>query len=421
MKTFALKKLFLFVILFIVKFLYSQSSHQTPVIDQNEKEYLRTFIFPLQSYEPEIGFKEDSLVFNRFFSNTKIIGLGEASHGSSEIFKIKDKLTRYILQRNNGGIFSIEASMPNSFLINEYIINGNKTGKEYLMNIKSWIYQTDEILNMVEWMKKYNDNNTQKIRFTGFDNTTYIGSLVQLKILLDKYKIPIDDLIVLNENLSNFSKLSKNKLLEKKHIQNEALTGLNKIKALSANISNEDDKSWFLQHLTLLNQHLKNSYLDRNKYMAENILWLKNKYSESAFVLWAHNEHIKKTGEETGKFLKKELKDDYINCGTFFYEGFHSVVDLKDENVKPTYLEKNSKNSLEELLNSFDIPIFILDLKNIKKQNSKLAQKLLTDINYRTVGAAVHKKDFNFGNISEDFDYIIFIRKSSATKLLSKD
>ncbi|REC43188.1 erythromycin esterase family protein [Chryseobacterium sp. 5_R23647] len=419
MKTFALKKLVLLVITFTVQSIYSQSS-QNSAIDNDEKEYLRKFVYPLQSYEPEVGFKEDSLVFDKFFSNAKIVGLGEASHGSSEIFKIKDKLTRYIFQKNNGGVFSIEASMPNSILLNEYIINGNKTGKEYLMNIKSWIYQTDEILSMVEWMKKYNDKHAEKIRFTGFDNTTYTGSAVQLKMLMSKYKIPDDDLIALFKNLNDFSKLERNQLSEKKSIKSEALIELNKIKALSSNISDEEDKSWFLQHIILLDQHLNNTYLDRNRYMADNILWLINKYPESTFVLWAHNSHLKKTDEETGKFLKEKLKDDYVNCGTFFYEGFHSVVDMDDNDIKPTYLEKNSKNSLEELLNSFEVPVFILDLKNIKKENNKLAKKLLNKIDYRTIGAAVHKKDFKSGNVSEDFDYIIFIKKSTASKLLTK-
>jgi len=419
MKTSVSRKLILLFVLLTVQSFYSQSS-QNSAIDDNEKEYLRKFVYPLQSYEPEIGFKEDSLIFNQFFSKAKIVGLGEASHGSSEIFKIKDKLTRYILQKHNGGIFSIEASMPNSFLINEYIINGNKTGKEYLMNIKSWIYQTNEILDMIEWMKKYNNKNAQKVRFTGFDNTTYTGSVVQLKILMEKYKIPVDDIIPLLKNLNDFNKLEKNQLSEKKSIKSEALIKLNKIKAHSSNISNEEDKSWFLQHIILLDQYLNNTYLDRNRYMADNILWLTHKYPESTFVLWAHNEHIKKTGEETGRFLKENLKDDYINCGTFFYEGYHSVVDLDDENIKPAYLEKNSKNSIEELLNSFDIPVFILDLKSIKKENDKLAKKLLSKIDYRTVGAAVHKKDFSSGNVSEDFDYIIFIKKSTASKLLTQ-
>lgn len=404
------RKPVLLILFFISTLVYSQNTE--------EKNYLRKFIYPLQSADPEIGFKEDSVVFNKFFSDIKIVGLGEASHGSSEIFKVKDKLTRYILQKNKGGIFSIEASMPDSFLLNEYILKGNKTGKEYLMNIKSWIYQTDEILNMIEWMKQYNDKNTSKIQFTGFDMTSYTESIVQLKTLMGKYEIPNENLVELTKNLDDLSKLQLNQLSEKKQKRAEALTKLNNIKLSSSKISNEEDQSWFLQNITLIEQYLNLTYWERNKYMADNIFWLKTQYPESAFVLWAHNEHIKKTGEETGKFLKEKFKDNYINCGTFFYDGYHSVIDMDDKNVKPIYLKKNSENSLEELLNSFDLPIFILDLKTIKKENNKLAKVILNKINYRTVGAAPVKRDFKSGNISEDFDYLIFIKNSTASKLL---
>ena len=411
MKKYFSRQSILFILFFISKLIYSQNTE--------EKTYLRKFIYPLQSYEPEIGFKEDSLIFNKFFSDAKILGLGEASHGSSEIFKIKDKLTRYILQKNQGGIFSIEASMPDSFLINEYIIKGNKTGKEYLKNIKSWIYQTDEILKMIEWMKKYNDKNTNKIQFTGFDMTTYTGSIVQLKILMGKYDIPFEDLFELTKNLHEFSKLERNQISEKKQKSAEILIKLNNIKLFSSKISKQEDRIWFAQNIALIEQYLNLTYWERNKYMADNIFWLKTQYPESAFVLWAHNEHIKKTGEETGKFLKEKFKDNYINCGTFFYDGYHSIIDMNEKDVKPIYLKKNSKDSLEELLNSFDLPLFILDLKSIKKENNKLAKAILSKINYRTVGAAPVKRDFKSGNISEDFDYLIFIKNSTASKLLS--
>jgi len=71
-----LKKLVLLVITFTVQSIYSQSS-QNSVIDNDEKEYLRKFVYPLQSYEPKVGFKKDSLVFNKFFLNDKNVGLGE--------------------------------------------------------------------------------------------------------------------------------------------------------------------------------------------------------------------------------------------------------------------------------------------------------------------------------------------------------
>ena len=408
------------LLIFILSFqyTYSQSSGEKSVISNDEKDYLKKFIYPLQSYEPEVGFKKDSLVFNRFFSTSKIVGLGEASHGSSEIFKIKDKLTRYILQKNNGGVFSIEAAMPESFLINEYIIKENRTGKDYLMNIKSWIYQTDEILRMVEWMKVYNDKNNQKIQFTGFDMMSYTGSVVQLKILMDKYQIPTNNLIGLTQNIYNFSQLKLNQISEKKRIKNEVLVDLNKIKAFSPKISDPEDNLWFLQYVTLLDQYLNKTYSDRNLFMAKNIFWLKNKYPDSTFVLWAHNEHLKKTQDETGRFLKEKFNDEYVACGTFFYEGFHSVFDLDDEKIKPVYLKKNPEKSFEELLNTFDIPIFILDLKTIKKENNKLGKSILNKINYRTIGSAQSKNDFKSGNISEDFDYIIFIKKSTASMVI---
>lgn len=399
-------------IFFISQCFYSQST--------DEKKYLRKFIYPLQSYEPEIGFKEDSLVFDRFFSKTKVIGLGEASHGSSEIFKIKDKITRYIFQKNNGGVFSIEASMPNSFLLNEYLIKRNKTGKEYVMNIQSWIYQTEEILNMVEWMKKYNDKNEKKIQFTGFDMTTYTGSIIQLKILMDKYKIPLDYLSTLSKNIQDLNHLKLNQIAEKKRIKADALDEINHLSSVSLKVSDPEDLSWFLQHLVLIKQYINKTYDDRNRFMAENIFWLRNKYPESTFVLWAHNEHLKKTGKETGEFLREKFKDDYVNCGTFFYEGYHSTVDLNDKNIKPIYLEKTSENSLEELLNSFNIPIFIMDLQTIKKENNMLAKEILNKINYRTIGAAQHKKDVKSGRPPEDFDYLIFIKKTTASKLLTR-
>ncbi|WP_295220911.1 erythromycin esterase family protein [uncultured Chryseobacterium sp.] len=410
-----MKKSFSGKVPLIVAFLFS-----TLIYSQNTDEinYLRKFIYPLQSYDPEIGFKEDSVVFNRFFADAKMVGLGEASHGSHEIFKIKDKLTRYILMKNNGGVFSIESPMPKAMLLNEYIVNGKKTGKEYVMNLDSWIYQTEEILDMTEWMKKYNDSNTSKIMFTGFDMTTYRGSVVQLKIMMNKYGIPTDRLMKLAQLLYDESRLKRNQLSDKKQLNKEASAELNGVKTSSSKILDPEDYSWFQQHVTLLDQYISRTYLGRNQSMADNISWLKNKYPDSAFVLWAHNEHLKKTGAETGKFLKDKF-NHYVNCGTFFYEGYHSVFDLHDEKIKSVYLEKNAPDSLEELLNSFDIPIFILDLKSIKKQNNKLAKVLLKKIEYRTVGASPIPKDFKSGIVTDDFDYLIFIKNSTASKLLS--
>ncbi|MBK8807233.1 MAG: erythromycin esterase family protein [Bacteroidales bacterium] len=75
--------------------------------------------------------------------------------------------------------------------------------------------------------------------------------------------------------------------------------------------------------------------------------------------------------------------------------------------------------TLEYFLNSLDIPFFILDLKTIKKENNALADWLLKEIPYRRIGAvSMGNNDFKVANVANDFDYLIFIKESSNSKLL---
>lgn len=337
--------LFLWMLLCSPLFTFSQNAESKKDFNTPEKDYFIKYIYPLSSYNPDIDFSKDSIVFEKFFANAKIIGLGEASHGASEIFQIKDKITRYILKKNNGGVFALEASMPNSFLINEYITQNKRNAKDYLMNIKSWIYQTSEILNMIEWMKKYNDNHDSKINFTGFDMTTYIGPAVQIKMFLTKYKISENDWAQLIKKLNEFEKLRKNQLAEKKKLRSESLVFIDNLRKSTEAVSDKKEKSWILQNLKLLEQYIDLTYQKRNKYMAENIQWLQENYSDSALIIWAHNEHIKKSGDETGKFLSDGFKNKYLNCGTFFYDGQHSIID-ENGKIKSTYIDKPERGSL---------------------------------------------------------------------------
>lgn len=411
--------LFLWMLLCSPLFTFSQNAESKKDFNTPEKDYFIKYIYPLSSYNPDIDFSKDSIVFEKFFANAKIIGLGEASHGASEIFQIKDKITRYILKKNNGGVFALEASMPNSFLINEYITQNKRNAKDYLMNIKSWIYQTSEILNMIEWMKKYNDNHDSKINFTGFDMTTYIGPAVQIKMFLTKYKISENDWAQLIKKLNEFEKLRKNQLAEKKKLRSESLVFIDNLRKSTEAVSDKKEKSWILQNLKLLEQYIDLTYQKRNKYMAENIQWLQENYSDSALIIWAHNEHIKKSGDETGKFLSDGFKNKYLNCGTFFYDGQHSIID-ENGKIKSTYIDKPERGSFEDFLNSYNIPLFILDVKSIKEDQNEKAKILLKKINYRTVGAAVSNNDNHSGVISDDFDYIIFIKNTSQSKILEK-
>src|SRR5206468_12854279 len=68
-------------------------------------------------------------------------------------------------------IFSIEANMPEAYRVNDYVLTGQGDAKELLKGMYFWTWNTQEVLNMMNWMRDFNASNEHEapIQFTGFD------------------------------------------------------------------------------------------------------------------------------------------------------------------------------------------------------------------------------------------------------------
>jgi erythromycin esterase len=60
-----------------------------------------------------------------------------------------------------------------------------------------------------------------------------------------------------------------------------------------------------------------------------------------------------------------------------------------------------------------------VDLKAIKKDGNKLGHWILEDILFRKTGSGTEKNEFKKTNVADSFDYLIFINKSTNSKLLN--
>ena len=98
--------------------------------------------------------------------NAQYVGLGENTHGSSEIFTMKFRLVKYLVTEMGFTNFAMEEDWGNGLKLNEYIQTGKGNPREFL----KLLYPTDEIIAMIEWMKDYNaDPSNKKIQFIGLD------------------------------------------------------------------------------------------------------------------------------------------------------------------------------------------------------------------------------------------------------------
>ena len=170
----------------------------TTFIDTNvyaEKDLtseLKQNIIPIETTKSESGF-EDLMPLKEIFNNKKIIGMGEATHGTAEFFKMKHRMFEFLVEEMDYRVFAIEAEFGGSQIVNDYILNGKGSIDKSLEAMKFWTWDTKEVSEMIEWMKNYNDNTgyDDKIKFYGYDMQEIDSDIKYISNYLKKVDSPI--------------------------------------------------------------------------------------------------------------------------------------------------------------------------------------------------------------------------------------
>ena len=394
---------------------------KTALLD-NEIAAFRKYIYPLRTYEPDGGSTNDLKALDKLIGNSKVVALGEVTHGSSEIFKMKNRIIQYLAANHSFDIFSIEANMPEAYKVSDYAIRGEGDPKKLVAGMYFWTWRTEEVLNMVEWMRKFNQPK-QRIEFTGFDMQEYLGSINELLDAFKEKKEVIDQINDFKKILDEIRTRSQQNRGMISIAYNEANTIDSLILFINNNIETSSfqatKKDWLMQSITIIKQSLEMSNsLWRDKCMAENFLWIKDNNPNSKLVIWAHNGHIQKTNQMMGDHLSKKLGNDYITFGFSFFSGSYTATGSKG--LTSYEAQQAYPGTLEYLLEQLKEPIFILDLKQIKADNPKELEWLTGQLDFRSVGAlGGMQNEFYERTITDDFDYLIFMKTSSPSALFA--
>ena len=418
-----MKKIYLLsVAFFFCLFLNAQSA-----INNKQAEWINNNCIPLNYVTAENGF-DDLKAMKSLIGNARIVSLGECTHGSSEVFSMKHRMLEYLVKEKGFTIFSIEANMPEAYALNGYIIDGKGDPRKLMAGMYFWTWNTQEVLDMIQWMKKYNETATNKISFTGFDMQF---ADVSIKILRDYLTLHHPGFLsVLNE----YDSLSKHKQMKKnegndnfKKLKVDAQILIDSLNAYKPVIYNKDF-NWAFQNTRILWQYASNHFSNpsRDESMAENVKWILDENPLAKIVLWAHNGHIRKDKDgfeykSMGEYLDKLYGKQMIAIGFATAEGTYTAVQRDGKKfigLDSSNIILSKENSYESIFTTADTPDFLLDLRDIPKQEGSgwISEKKF----FRAVGAlAMDKFQFTNINLTTHFDMIIFIRKTSASKCFS--
>lgn len=121
---------------------------------------------PLKTVQAASGF-DDLQALKPILEGKRIVALGEATHGTSEFFKMKHRLLEFLVCEMGYEHFGMETSAEAAGVINNYITGGSASPQAILY----WPWATEEVMDMLDWMRAYNTDpgTIHPIVFHGID------------------------------------------------------------------------------------------------------------------------------------------------------------------------------------------------------------------------------------------------------------
>jgi len=376
----------------------------------------------------------------------RIVGLGEATHGTKEFFQMKHRIFQYLVENHGFDAFLFEIDMAEARIFNDWVQWRRDDDLTKLMadNMLFWVWHTAEVRDLLEYMRTYNQGKPESdmIGFYGVDTQFPTYDLTQLVEILQEAAIPEADSVLLkNKKYQALFELYRDEFSDA--LVAEVITGIKYAKQVV--IDNEQilkntlgERQWlWAQQLALHMEQVQqvhfdatqnNRYYQRDQYMADNTQWFFELLgADSKFVLWAHNGHLANDatyggiyGGSQGNYLKKEYDSDYQIIGFSFAMGSFSAVEQNGPLRSHTIGEEPIEISSNFLLYHSSLDNFILPLNTM---NTELDNWLGETKPFLSVGAVFNGNVILYyreTNLKELYDYLVHFDVTNNSVLLSR-
>ena len=270
----------------------------------------------------------------------KIIGLGEATHGQLKLNEFRNKLVKKLITKYNFNVLVLEDDYSCCKILNKYIKNKDVNYLDISINFG---FKNKTFFKVLEWIKKYNIKNNNKISIIGID----------IQVSCPKYKS--------KSQLNNYV----NTLIEKY----DTIPYSNNIKRL-----NFRDKSMFEVFMKQYNKNKKylifghNTHLQKEPYNKNDIPTYKER--KLLQIKWF------------GNYLYNKFGSSYCAIGNTFYYGKYLAKDINNNykiGVANVNMKKQLNNGIYHINKNDITKIYVGEISYSSKNPNKTFYSIYTN------------------------------------------
>ena len=354
------------------------------------------------------GFEEAVTTVNSIEipEGTRIVGLGEATHGNKEFQELKLEVFQTLVEKTNVRALILEGDFGGCAKANKYILGGEGTAEEVTRDLGYRIYRTDEMCALVQWMHDYNMTapEDQKVRLYGMDIQRAMNAknlIKEMYAAVDEgkcadYSDRMDQFVGVEDY--EFGNTDYDKAVS---LMDEIAGDIQANKEAYAGKTSIDEVELCEQATVAikcyLDLNLKDNYSSkfRDTCMKEFVDWTlerEEREYKSELMMACHNGHMTQSFSSAatflGTFLNEEYGDAYFAIGTDYYIT-HDNLPSNDTRVVKKFC---SDDKLAYQVKNMDEDKYYIDFSQVDS-NSKL-------------GNVVNKR-MKMGSLGEQYNIMV--------------
>jgi protein-L-isoaspartate(D-aspartate) O-methyltransferase len=393
-------------------------------------------------------------LFDRF-ADRRVVLLGEASHGTSEFYRVRAAITRHLVREHGFTIVAAEADWPDAAVVDRYVRlrPGPDQAEPPFQRFPTWMWRNTDIADLIGWMREHNEivpELSARAGFYGLDMYNMSGSIAAVLEYLDR--TDPEAAAVARERYGCLTPWQKNPATYGRAVlrasyatcEQAVIDQCRELLQRRLDYAGQDGESFLdaAQNARLIasaERYYRIMYYGggeswnlRDTHMFETLEHLlEARGPQSKAIVWAHNSHIGDARYTDMGVVREQLnigqlcRERFGNEAALIGFGTHTGTvaaasdwggDMEVKRVRPSH-----RDSYERLCHDAGVSRFLLDLR--PGEHEALRRRLLEPRLERFIGV-IYRPDtellshYSDASLPQQFDaYVWFDETSAVTPL----
>lgn len=387
--------------------------------------------------------------------DARLVLIGEASHGTSEFYRMRARITQELIERRGFHFVAVEADWPDAAEIDAYVRDTprERPREKPFQRFPRWMWANTDVMDFVHWLRAHNEGHPvgERVGFHGLDLYSMHASIDAVLHYLDD--VDPSAAALARERYACLTPWQADPLLYGASppvgafddCESAVLAMLNDLMRSRFDYVRADGRRFAdaIHNARLIasaEKYYRVMYRGsaaawnlRDQHMFDTLVMLLEEAGPHARgVVWAHNSHLgdasatamEQRGEfNVGQLVRKSFRDDAYLIGFGTHTGTVAAAPewgapMQIMNVRPSH-----PRSYEHLAHESEVPAFFLPLRTDK--DGSLRDALKPDRLERAIGVIYRpetelQSHYFHASLPRQFDEWIWFDESTAVTPISE-